>query len=126
MKRIIALLLAVMMVIGLSACGGDSAAKSAAGTYKGEYTKMVGDSDDAKSTDAVFTLTLESNGKGKHERDGLTLDVTWELNGEEFKMQETFLGMGIDYTGTLKDGKLDIFNGDPTDIWTVEYVYNKQ
>ena len=124
MKRIIALLLAVMMVIGLCACG--SSGNAAAGTYKGEYTKMVGDSDDAKNTSQAFTLTLESNGKGKHERDGLTLDVTWELNGEDFKMTETFLGMGLDYTGTLKDGKLDIFNGPQEDIWTVEYVYTKQ
>ena len=40
-------------------------------------------------------------------------------------MTEKFLGSTIDYTGTLKDDKLDIFNGDPDDMWTYEYVYKK-
>lgn len=125
MKKVIALLMAVMMVIGLTACG-NSELKAASGTYKGEYTKMVGDDEDDKTTDEEFTLTLESNGKGKHDRDGLSIDVTWELEGENFKMTETFMGMKLEYTGTLKDGKLDIFNGDPEDIWTMEFVYSKQ
>ena len=50
MKKTIALLLVALMVIGLAACG-DSAMSSAAGTYKGQYTKFVGDGEDAKNTD---------------------------------------------------------------------------
>ena len=41
-------------------------------------------------------------------------------------MEETFVGDPIVYTGTLKDGKLDIFNGDKDDIFTYEYVYVKE
>ena len=41
-------------------------------------------------------------------------------------MEETFLGITVEYNGTLTDGKLDIFNGDPSDDLTCEYVYEKQ
>ena len=40
-------------------------------------------------------------------------------------MTEKFLGMTIDYTGTLKDGELHIYNGDPSSDLTYEYVYKK-
>ena len=40
-------------------------------------------------------------------------------------MKETFLGMSIDYTGTLKDGELHIYNGEPESDLTYEYVYKK-
>ena len=107
-------LLICLVIIGtlMAACGG--ASNPAAGTYKGIYTKFVGDDDDAKVTDEVFSL------------DDLDINVTWTLDGEKFTMQETFMGIKLDYTGTLVNGKLDIFNGDPEDIWSCEYVYEKQ
>lgn len=123
MKRLFVLIAALAMILSLTACGS-SEADAAAGTYKGQYTKLVGD--ETKNTDEEFSLVLEKDGKGTHNRDDLEISVTWELEGENFKMTETFLGMTIDYTGTLKDGQLDIFNGDPTDVWTYEYVYEKQ
>ncbi len=125
MKKITALLVAVLMVLGLAACG-DSALSAAAGTYKGQYTKFVGDGEDAKNTDEEFTLVLEKNGKGTHSRNDLEIDVEWQLEGENFKMTETFMGMTIEYTGTLTGTTLDIFNGDPEDPFTAEYVYEKQ
>ena len=124
-SKLISLILVVALLsVLLAACGGNSPMKAAAGTYVGQYTKFVGDTE--KNTDESFTLTLTGDGKGTHERDGLTLSVTWTLDGENFTMQETFLGMSLDYTGTLKDGTLDIFNGDPTNDLTYEYVFQKQ
>ena len=96
-----------------------------AGTYHGEYIKIVGDDDSNKNVDEEFFLELDANGMGKHHRDGEVYDVVWSLDGEKFTMTEKFISE-IKYTGTLKDGKLDIFNGDPTDIWTYEYVYTKK
>ena len=93
------------------------------GTYVGQYTKLVGD--DTKETDEEFYLELNEDGTGKHHRDDYTFNVTWTLDGKDFKMTEKFVGDPIEYTGTLKDGKLDIFNGDPDDDWTYEYVYEK-
>ena len=41
-------------------------------------------------------------------------------------MKETFMGISIDYTGTLKDGELHTYNDEPTDDLTYEYVYAKE
>ena len=129
MKRIFTLMLALAMVLSLAACGGksgggdDDASASAAGTYKCTQIKLVGDEE---WTNEESTLTLNADGTGKQARDDYEFDVTWKLDGENFTMEETFIGDPIVYTGTLKDGKLDIFNGDPEDIWTYEYLYEKQ
>ncbi|MBQ9827466.1 MAG: hypothetical protein IJM62_02165 [Lachnospiraceae bacterium] len=133
MKRFISLFLTFMMIFALAACGGgssdggsgsdDGGAADAAGTYKCHQIKLVGDSD---WTEEDSTLTLNADGTGKHARDNNEFNVTWKLDGENFSMEETFIGDPIVYTGTLKDGKLDIFNGDPEDIWTYEYLYEKE
>lgn len=129
----IALLVAVAIVglFALAGCGKEEKKEEAkkqdlsayAGTYEGQYTKLVGDT---RKDEEEFSLELKADGTGVHNRDDYSFKVTWELDGENFKMTETFIGDPIIYTGTLKDGKLDIFNGDPDDIWTYEYVYEKQ
>jgi len=124
--RWLAAVLAVLIVVScLAACGGGGG-NPAAGTYKGLYTKFVGDDDDAKNTEDEFTLILNADGKGTHKRDGEEFKVTWTLDGENFAMTETFLGLSIEYTGTLVGNRLDIFNDDPENIFTCEYVYEKQ
>lgn len=127
-KKLLALTLVVALLAALlAACsGGDPAIKAAVGSYVGEYTKFVGDGDDAKDSSAPFSLDLTEDGKGTHHRDDLHIPITWKLEGEKITVTETFLGIELEYTGTLKDGKLDLFNGDPSDIWTCEYVYHKQ
>ena len=116
-------MLAVMLVLCLAACGGGNT--PGAGKYEGDYGKFVGDDDDAKvpASEEPFSLELNGGGKGKFNRDDVSFDVTWKLDGENFSMSETFLGMTNEYTGTLKDGKLVIYNGDPEDIWTYQYVF---
>lgn len=94
-----------------------------AGTYEGQYTKLVGDT---KKVEEEFSIELKADGTGVHNRDGASYNIEWSLDGENFKMTDKFGSLTIDYTGTLKDGTLDIFNGDPENIWTYEYVYEKQ
>ena len=122
MKKIIAVSLILTFVLSFVACGSNS---PAVGVWKGQYQKFVGDSDDAKDT-TPFTLTLKSNGKGSHERDGEEYDVKWEDNEGKITMTETFLGMSIEYTGSIENGELHLFNGDPEDDFTAEYVYVKE
>ena len=131
MKKTLILIFAVILMVSglflLTGCGGNKEELSAfAGTYKGVYTKFVGDPETSKVEDEEFSLELKADGTGTHNRDESDFDVTWKLDGENFTMHETFLGLSIDYTGTLVDGKLDIFNGDPDDDFTCEYVYEKQ
>lgn len=124
MKKFLKIIFLSLSVLSLgmmfTACGNRAMA-DAAGTYKGQYTKWVGG--EARETDEEFHLVLNKDGSGKHYRNTLEIDITWKLDDEAFTMNE--LGL-IDYTGTLKDGTLDIFNGDPADVNTAEYVYVKE
>ena len=122
MKKTIAIALALVMALMLVACGS-SAMKEAAGTYKLQQSKFVGDAEWV--TDEECTLVLNADGTGTDTRDGATYDLTWKLDGENFTMSETFLGLTIEYTGTLKEGKIDMFNGDPENDLTYEYVLAK-
>jgi hypothetical protein len=118
-------------MFALTGCGSKSEKKEEkkvdlskyAGTYIGEYTKLVGA--DEKNLE-VFSLELNEDGTGLHYRNNMSFKVTWSLDGDKFEMKETFVGDPIIYKGTLKDGKLDIFNGDEDNMWTYEYVYNKR
>ena len=128
MKKIIAIALIAVLALALAACGGsgdkkDEAGNAAAGTYTGVHSKFVGDEN--WSEDEKFSLTLNADGTGTSNRDGVDYEMTWKLDGENFTMTETFMGMTIDYTGTLKDGEIHTYNGDPTDDFTYEYVYKK-
>ena len=130
MKKILLVLIALVAAFTLTGCGSKEEKKEAedlskyAGTYKGEFTKLVGD--ESKNEEEEFSLELNADGTGKHNRDGHTYKVTWTVEDGNFRMEETFVGDPIVYTGTIKDGKLDIFNGDKDDIFTYEYVYVKE
>ena len=128
-KIALVVILLVMGLVLLTGCGDKEEKGSKkqdlskfAGTYTGKYTKLVGDE---TKNEEVFSVTLEKDGTGTSHREDTDYKMTWKLDGEKFSMTEKFMGITIDYTGTLKDGKLDIFNGDPEDIWTYEYVYEK-
>ena len=123
MKKTIAVVMALVMALMLVACGASQEMKDAAGTYKCQQSKFVGDTEWV--TDEEFTLELKEDGTGTRTTDGSSYDLTWKLDGETFTMTETFLGLTNDYTGTLKDGRLDIFNGDSTDDLTYEYILVK-
>ena len=121
--KLIALILTLCLLSVLLISCGNPAMRSAAGTYAGQYTKLVGDETKREES---FTLTLKPDGTGTHARDGMEFQVTWTLEGERFTMKESFIGDPIEYTGSLKDGVLDIFNGDPKTPSTCNYVYQKQ
>ena len=118
MKKVLSLLVVLVLVVVLAGCGSKSEDLSSyAGTYEGKYTRFVGDSEDAKNEEE-FTLVLEKDGKGTHYRDGLEISVTWKVKSGEVQMTEKFMGMTIDYTGTLEGNSLVLYNGDPEDIFT--------
>ena len=126
-SKILIVSLLFLSVLFITGCGKDSKKdykKEVAGFYEGTYTKFVGD--DTKNTDEEFSLELKEDGTGKHNREGGSYDVEWDFDGEKFTMKDKFAGLTIDYTGTLKDGKLQIYNGDPEDDFTYEYNYEKK
>jgi len=127
-KRIAVLLAALLLCTSVIACGGSGKEPEnpAAGTYQGLYYKFVGDDDSNKNTSSVFSMDLNADGTGFFHRDGNDYDLTWKLEGESITIAETFGPFQNDYAGTLKDGRLDLFNGDPEDPFTCEYVFEKQ
>ena len=47
-------------------------------------------------------------------------------DGEKFTFTEKFGPIKNEYTGTIKDGRIDMFNGDPESDITLEIVFNKK
>ncbi len=136
LKKILAITLALTFgLVAFAACGnneggkpaGDDAQQSAnadvAGVYEGQYVKMVASDEKEEET---FSLTLKADGTGVHARDDMEFNVTWKLEDGKFTMEETFVGDPIVYTGTLEDGHLHLYNGDPEDGFTYEYDYLKK
>ncbi len=121
-KTLLCALFAIVGLVMVTGCGKKDLS-AYAGTYKLEYYKYVGDSEEDKQTED-WTIELGTDGTGKSNRDGASYDVEWSLDGENVKVVEKFIGT-IEYNGTLKDGKLDIFNGEKTNALTMEAVFNK-
>ena len=103
----------------------DSTMAIHAGSYKGLYTKFVGDDESSKDESEPFSLELKEDGTGIHNRNDLELNITWSMDGDNYTMTENMGNMSIEYTGAFTDTGLEIYNGDPTDNFTCEYVYEK-
>ena len=123
MKR--SLLLVVFVIFSLFIITGCGNLSKYAGTYKLDYYKYVGDPDTAKVKEE-WTLVLESNGKGKSNRDGGSYNVEWKVKGNDVTITEKFGSLTNNYNGTINDSRLDIFNGDKTNDMTIEAVFIKQ
>lgn len=145
MKKVFALLLAALLVlsaVGFVGCangkdnkdGKDAtAAPNADGSDEGgAKTEALGtfvsvkhkfNADTEWVEDTGWELELNADGKGVSRRDNLELAVTWELNGEDITVTESSIN---EYTGTLKDGELSLFNGDPANDLTCEYIFNRK
>ena len=121
-KGLLLVVFVMISVLFITGCGKDLS--KYAGTYKLEYSKYVGDPDTAKNTEE-WTIVLEKDGTGKSNRDGASYNVEWSMKGDDITLKEKFAGITNDYNGTLKDGKLDIFNGDKTKEITLEAVFSK-
>ena len=122
------LLVAIVFMVGvftLTACGKKDLS-TYAGTYEKEYEKFVGDPETAKNMEDPFTLVLNADGTGKSNRDGESYDAEWSVDGEKFTFTEKFGPIKNEYTGTIKDGRIDMFNGDPESDITLEIVFNKK
>ncbi len=118
MKRLfLGSILALIIIVIVTGCGkGDYA-----GTYTLEYTKYVGDN--VKNTSEGGKIILNEDGTGKNRRDGRTIEIEWEIDGDNIKIIETT--EDIEYNGTIEDDKLTIYDGDKSNALTKERVYRK-
>lgn len=132
-KRISLLLVVLLLAVSLIACQKDKDTEEtskepdpAVGTYAGVYRKWVGSEEPTPAEDDPFSMDLNADGTGTFHRDEMDFELTWTLDGTAITIKETFLGMTNDYTGTLENGKLHIFNGDPENELTYEYMFEKK
>ena len=125
MKRTVAVLLIVLLVCMMFTGCIKKNRDPVLGSWRGVYIKFVADSEENEYAEDQFYLDLEKGGKGTHHRDNLDFDIVWALDGKDFTMTETYAGLTVVYKGKMTGEKLDIFNGDPEDPWTCEYVYEK-
>lgn len=145
MRKLFSTILATVLVFGAVACGGksveqtptsapDSSAEPTAvsnpnaGTYNCEKYKCVGDDENAWAEyEGGFVLELKADGTGTSKRNGDEYKIEWKLEGDEFSMDESMEGVSLklDYSGTLKDGELHIYGGDPENDFTSEYMFKK-
>ena len=105
MKKIIALLLALAMLLSLAACGGSAEEDPNAGKYIGISAAVGGFSMPMSDIYPGETwIELKSGGKGDIMLDGDSYSLKWTLEGETF----TLTLEGVDSVGTLKNGAIVI------------------
>ena len=105
MKKWIAILLALSLLLSLAACGGETVEDPNAGKYLGTTAKAFGMT--MAMTDIYpgeTWLELKSGGKGSIMLDGDEFPVTWALEGDTF----TLTIAGVDSVGILADGLITL------------------
>lgn len=106
MKKYIALLLALVMLFALCACGEEDDNPNL-GVYELDTAEMYGISISTKDIyEGGFTIELKSNGKCKMTIDGKSASGKWTQDGTDF----TISGGGFDGEGTIEDGVIVLEN----------------
>ena len=105
MKKIIALLLTLAMLLSLAACGGSAEEDPNAGKYIGISAAVGGFSMPMSDIYPGETwIELKSGGKGDIMLDGDSYSLKWTLEGETF----TLTLEGVDSVGTMSNGAIVI------------------
>ena len=109
LKRILAVVLALGLLAGLAACGGQSSDPNL-GVYTG--TKVVMFEEEYPITDIYDQgdnlVELKADGKGTITLDGDVIEMTWTLDGEKFNIHIDDGTDAVDCPGTLTDGVITI------------------
>ena len=104
MKKIIAILLTIVMLLSLAACGGGEPDPNA-GKYQGISAKALGMTMDMSEVYPGETwVELKSGGKGTVMLDGDEFPMKWTLDGEAI----TITIDGVDSVGSLANGVLTV------------------
>lgn len=105
MKKLLAILLSLAMLLSLAACGGSVEEDPNAGMYLGTTAKALGMTMPMSDIyEGETWVELKSGGKGTIMLDGDDFPVKWALEGETI----TITIDGVDSVGTLADGVITV------------------
>ena len=108
MKKVFALLFALMMTLSLAACGTDTSDPNA-GVYVCTTVSVSGYDLPAENCfETDITLELKGNGKGTLNMESKTQDFTYVIEGTDFSFDITSEGETITSTGTLENGVITV------------------
>ncbi len=122
MKKLLAILMALVMVLALAACGESGPPDPNCGVYTGDTVVAFGMTMNAADVlGQDFSLELQSGGKAILRYDGSTQRLKWTLTGTAFHAE----GGGDSLDGTLADGVLTIpdFGGTGMEVTFVNHAY---
>lgn len=105
LTKLLVLLLAAVLVLGLTACGKDETA-DVTGKYNCIAVATDGTTFTAPESEDAY-VELKKGGKGEIS-DELSFELTWKLDGESFSGSYKIFGVDAPVTGTLKEGILEI------------------
>ena len=112
--------ISIFFVFIISACSSNKVMDGAKGTYDFVYEKGPIYS----STEYDYQFILDGYGGGEYIHKGSTHKVKYKLEGTTINLTDTITG--IKYNGTLQNGELHIYDGNPTSINVTEFLYQKQ
>ena len=110
----------LIFVFIISACTSNKVMDSAKGTYNFVYEKgpLI------SSTEFDYQFILDGYGGGEYIHKGSTHKVKYKLEGTTINLTDTITG--IKYNGTLQNGELHIYDGNPNGLNVTEFLYQKQ
>lgn len=119
-KRWLVVLVTLIMVLSLTACGGDKASKAGP-----EGTFLCTQKDEGDGVEQLEdpslgygNLIFNSDGTGTWEY-ALTTDIKWKLKGDKLTVIETYEGQEETYKGKW-DGEKVVLS-----IWGIDYIFEK-
>lgn len=122
MKKVVILMLALIMCVAVLAGCGEKG-PDVTGKYLVTSSTSYGETTEGNGE----WIELKNGGKASYYSgdnydgsEGITFEMEWKLDGENFTGKVTLMGMSNDCNGTLKDGVLSVTYGD------FEYVMTKE
>ena len=118
-RTIVTVLLAALILSVLTGCGSKMPAGSY-GTYELEWESIS----IIEKTDQDFKFILDGKGGGEYHHKGSVHKVkyTYDESGN-IRIDDTITG--IRYNGTLLNGELHIYDGNPDSDTVSEFLYKK-